>query len=127
MNPSEMLELYNKHRTLRKVAQLLNTTHETVRKELIKSGHYHPRITRAKRDKSIITDYTTRYDMTVKEIADKHYCSVQHVYDVTIGYQRAVKPIGCERCDTNPYAKGLCRRCYERQLRQEKKLEKVNS
>lgn len=30
------------------------------------------------------------------------------------------KPIGCEECATNPYAKGLCRNCYARNLRKEK-------
>lgn len=33
------------------------------------------------------------------------------------GMMKLPKPIGCEECPENPYAKGLCRNCYERNRR----------
>lgn len=38
--------------------------------------------------------------------------------------EERLKPIGCEECQRNPRAKGLCRRCYNRQWARRNRREK---
>jgi hypothetical protein len=38
-----------------------------------------------------------------------------------LGIPIFLKPIGCEKCKTHPYAKGLCRACHSRSFRKGRK------
>ena len=60
--------------------------------------------------------------MSDSDIARLHGIAVSAIsnYRNRKGIEAYSKPIGCEDCATDPYAKGLCRNCYARNLRKGK-------
>jgi transposase len=54
------------------------------------------------------TDIAKRFNVPANTV---HYARKK------LGIKAFLKPIGCARCITHPWAKGLCRNCYERARR----------
>lgn len=115
------LELWIQGYTLREIGDILDLSPEQVRQNLLQYDEYQPQRDRRLRDESIILDYTGNGELSLEDIADRYGLHPSSVTRICKGYEKARKPIGCDECKVNPYAKGLCRACYSRQLRNLKK------
>ena len=60
--------------------------------------------------------------MKDRDLAKLHPISAQQIHLLRKKYKLPVYkiPIGCPDCETKPYAKGMCRKCYNRNNRREK-------
>jgi hypothetical protein len=75
-----------------------------------RSGIYSDKRSRAEKSELLGTmsdaDIARRLKLSVITVRETRKALGIKVYEV---------PIGCEKCKTDPYAKGLCRNCYSRQ------------
>lgn len=111
-----ILELHDEGLTLREIAEQVEVSHETVR-QVLKDTGWDYRTMIDKRNQDIIDDYQS--GISVKELARIYDLSISMIYRILkkVPKRNSLKPIGCDECEINEYADGLCRNCYMRKWR----------
>lgn len=118
-----MVELYRAGQSLRQIAALLNLSHETARRYLRESGiPLRPAHYRSGCSAALPADIArVARELGVRRAGESLGVSRSAIYKRLreLGVS-LLKPIGCRHCQEDPYARGLCKRCYQTWLRRGK-------
>ena len=107
-----LVNLY-KNYSLRQIAKRYNVPHQTIAYRLRHIDTSKPDLSR--RNEEIRKDYACGIDINL--IADSFDLSLKRVRAICTGVRRPRKQPGCPDCETKHYARGWCKKCYTRWLR----------
>lgn len=122
MTKQEIIELLKDH-TQAEVARLSGYTRQYINQIAIASGSSGPRYGENKH-KDFIPLLGTCEDTQLSrvfEVPNSTVAALRHRLGIQPYYK--TRPDRCELCDTKPYAKGMCHRCWERNRRKVRKNE----
>ena len=111
-NIQVLVDLYETY-SLRQIAAIYGVPHQTVAYHLRHIDTSKPDLSR--RNEEIRKDYACGVDVNL--IADSFGLSPKRVRAICTGIKRPRRRPGCLDCGTEHYARGYCKKCYMRWLR----------